>query len=241
MTVASYTENDSVSSTGGFQVGDARLAPYQCQLFGFGGTNVYVILDDTFHYLHDRNLDGKHKMMVNDWGLDADNTNETINEAIGTNQSSFTTTKQWILVSGKDQTSTKRVFEGLNSWLEKDAGEHHSSNSLEDLAHTLGERRTHLEYRSFVIADSLSELSNDLAKDLSGVLRSQRNSENLIMVFTEQGAQLPMTGKKLFSNPIFRQSVEILQTHLDEYGCTWNAIEELSIGGNKNIDRPEYS
>jgi len=61
------------------------------------------------------------------------------------------------------------------------------------------------------------------------------------MIFTGHGAQWPLMGKELFEIPVFRQCVQLSQTYLEELGCTWSAIEELSITGNKIINRPEYS
>jgi hypothetical protein len=54
-------------------------------------------------------------------------------------------------------------------------------------------------------------------------------------------AQWPLVGKEVFENAVFRRSVELSQSYLEELGCDWNAIEELSTAGSKNIDRPEYS
>jgi len=98
--------------------------------FAFGGANAHVILDDAYHYLLNRGLDGKHNTTVNECGLDA-------------KIASQVATKQLVLISGKDQTSIKRISEGLKVWLDKDSAD---SKSLENLAYTVGQRRTHLEY-----------------------------------------------------------------------------------------------
>lgn len=87
-----------------------------------------------------------------------------------------------------------------------------NSKSLEDLAYTLEQRRTHLDCRSFAVASSLSGVRGNLAKGLPAAVRSQRNSKNLIMVFTGQGAQWPLMGKEMFEKPVCRRNLELSQS-----------------------------
>ncbi|KAJ6788507.1 hypothetical protein PWT90_01621 [Aphanocladium album] len=202
--------------------------------FGFGGANAHVILDDAYHYLQERNLTGRHNTIIHssdDSGLPGSPVSELASDA----------SKQLFLFSGKDQAGTKRVSETMSDWLKKDSKHQNGADFMENLAYTLGMRRTHLEHRSFAIASSQTELQDKLSKGLPSAIRSQRHGENLVMVFTGQGAQWPAMGRELFENSTFRRSLDASQSFLEALGCKWNALEELSKTPNPNVDRPEYS
>jgi acyl transferase domain-containing protein/NADP-dependent 3-hydroxy acid dehydrogenase YdfG len=203
--------------------------------FGFGGANAHVILDDAYHYLQERSLAGKHNTVVHDSNSDSGLSGTPVNGFV------HDASKQLFLFSGKDQTGAHRVSQGLNTWLQRDSKDKRGPYFLENLAYTLALRHTHLEHRTFAIASSLSELTERLSKGLPAATRSQRHGDNVVMVFTGQGAQWPAMGRELFENPIFRQSIDVSQSHLKTLGCKWNAIEELTKTPNPNINRPEYS
>lgn len=203
--------------------------------FGFGGANAHVILDDAHHYLQERGLAGRHNVDVHrlgsDSGLPASPLNELVDDA----------SKKLFLFSGKDQAGAKRVSEGFGTWLQTDSGNKRDISSLDNLAYTLALRRSHLEHRTFAIASSMPELSDRLSKGLPAATRSQRHGNNLVMVFTGQGAQWPAMGRELFENPVFRHSLEASQSYLEAFGCKWNALDELSKTPNPNVNLPEYS
>lgn len=83
------------------------------------------------------------------------------------------------------------------------------TESLNDLAYTLGERRQHLKYRSFAVAENGQ-------MDLSGswcVLFN--NHPEVILTFTGQGAQWPGMGRALLEKfRIVRRSVELMDEAL---------------------------
>ncbi|KAM5441355.1 Type I Iterative PKS [Microsporum ferrugineum] len=203
--------------------------------FGFGGANAHAILDDAYHYLQERGLAGRHNTVVHD---DYSASDAGLLQDVPVEDD---TAKQLFLFSSKDQTGANRVSESLNAWLQSDLRDKPCSRLLQNLAYTLALRRTHLEHRTFAIASSLSELTERLSQGLPTATRSQRHGDNLVMVFTGQGAQWPAMGLELFENPIFRQSIHDSQSRLEALGCRWNAIEELTKAPNPNIDRPEYS
>lgn len=199
--------------------------------FGFGGANAHVILDDAHHYLEARGLEGKHNTLVHYSDSDSG-----VEEDVKT-----TTTKKLFLITGKDQAGPKRVADDLNTWLQKDSDESKDTTLLENLAYTLGTRRNHLEHRSYAVASSVQELSEKISKGLPAATRSQRHGDNLVMVFTGQGAQWPAMGQELLENTVFRQSIEASQSYLSALGCTWDAVEELTKTEGSNINKPEYS
>ncbi|KAE8376660.1 hypothetical protein BDV26DRAFT_305432 [Aspergillus bertholletiae] len=205
--------------------------------FGFGGANAHVILDDAYHYLLERKLAGKHNTDIHDsdWDSDSGVGDTSINGVV------HDTSKKLFLFTGKDQTGAKRVSEALNTWLEQGPEASQDPLFLEKLAFTLAQRRTHLEHRTFAIADSLPELTERLSKGPLAATRSQRHGDNLVMVFTGQGAQWPAMGRELFENPVFHASIRVSQSYLEALGCKWDAMEELTKVPNPNVNLPEYS
>jgi acyl transferase domain-containing protein/NADPH:quinone reductase-like Zn-dependent oxidoreductase/NADP-dependent 3-hydroxy acid dehydrogenase YdfG/acyl carrier protein len=203
--------------------------------FGFGGANAHAILDDASHYLRQRNLTGKHNTITNG-SISHNDTLKTL-----TNENISSEPQRLFLFSGRDQPGAKRVYEGVNAWLRTTFEQKQAPDILDNLAYTLGQRRTHLEHRTFAIASSLSELTDGLSKGLPGAARAQRQGNNIIMVFTGQGAQWPAMGREMFSNPIFHQSIGVSNAYLKALGCRWDAVEELAKVPNPNMDLPEYS
>ncbi|EFR00806.1 lovastatin nonaketide synthase [Nannizzia gypsea CBS 118893] len=213
----------------------AGLRRVSVNSFGFGGANAHIILEDAYHYLQERGLAGRHNTTIHDSGSDSGVDDAPVNGAV------HDESKQLFLFSSKDQAGTKRVSEGINTWLQSDSTDKSCPYFLENLAYTLALRRTHLEHRTFAVASSLSELTKKISQGLPAATRAQRHGDNLVMVFTGQGAQWAAMGRGLFENPIFRQSIDDSQSHLQALGCKWNANEELTKIPNPNIDRPEYS
>ncbi|KAL2784619.1 hypothetical protein BJX66DRAFT_348187 [Aspergillus keveii] len=203
--------------------------------FGFGGANAHVILDDAYHYLQDRGLEGKHNTLPGDSGSDSGFEDTSVNGVTDE------TPKKLFVLTGKDQAGAKRVSGELNAWLQQDSEDTKDAALLENLAFTLAQRRTHLEHRTFATAGSVSELVEKLSKGPVASTRSQRHGSNLVMVFTGQGAQWPAMARELLLTSLFRSSIEASQSYLDGLGCKWKIIDELSKIPNANVNRPEYS
>lgn len=113
-------------------------------------------------------------------------------------------------------------------------------NRMQDMAHTLATRRTLFSYRSFVTASSLEDLVESLRDGLPKFSRVSK-ADNIIWVFTGQGAQWPTMGRELVSHQAFRTSLEKTQAALEYCGCTWNVFEELNVTSSKRLDSPTFS
>ena len=215
--------------------------------FGYGDSNGYVILDDPYSYLHSHQLDAKHSTVPpiiedHDFGVSSAS-------SVSEEQTSLPEKKIFVF-STFDQAGLQRQRQSYAQFLSKHdqpesepkndlRGFEEQSKYLADLAHTLVPRRKVFDYRTFAVASSLKELSNQLEKDLPTVARASAAS-NAFFVFTGQGAQWPKMGSELLSNPVFRKSIENSQQVLDKLGCTWNMAEFLK-NGDKRIDQPEFS
>ncbi|KXH41518.1 PKSN polyketide synthase for alternapyrone biosynthesis protein [Colletotrichum salicis] len=201
--------------------------------FGFGGANAHVILDDAHNYLRNRGLQGNHTTSTFEDGSSESGI------SIGSDSPRQENNKRLFAFSTRDQAAVERLAQSYEDFLSnKEATS--SSRFLSDLAYTLSERRTHLEFRSFAVAESVLDLQNQLNKGLTKSKRASKH-DNPIFVFTGQGAQWPAMGKELLNNCIFRTSIHRSQVLLEHYGCPWDLIDELSRTIESNVDLPQYS
>ncbi|KAK2028328.1 PKSN polyketide synthase for alternapyrone biosynthesis protein [Colletotrichum zoysiae] len=201
--------------------------------FGFGGANAHVILDDAYHFLRNRGLVGNHTTAHPADDFSDSGIGHQLDSPIQEGR------KRLFVFSTSDQTGIERLAQLYTGFLSNNASTS-TPQFLSDLAYTLSDRRTHLDFRSFAIADSSSALEIQLKKGLPRLKRVSKH-DNPIFVFTGQGAQWPAMGKELLNNCIFRTSVDRSQVLLENYGCQWNLVDELLKTTDSNVDLPQYS
>ncbi|KAK2770361.1 pksn polyketide synthase for alternapyrone biosynthesis [Colletotrichum kahawae] len=201
--------------------------------FGFGGANAHVILDDAHNYLRNRGLLGNHNTTT----LEDDSSESGI--SMGSESPRQESHKRLFAFSTKDQTGIDRLGPLFNDFL---SNKEATSNArfLGDLAYTLAGRRSQFEFRSFAVAESVSDLQTQIEKGLPKSKRASKH-DNPIFVFTGQGAQWPAMGRELLNNCMFRTSIHKSQVLLEHYGCPWDLIDELSKTADSNVDLPQYS
>jgi acyl transferase domain-containing protein len=208
--------------------------------FGFGGANAHAILDDAYHYLNERGLIGNHNTQVqeDDNGSDSGVSTGPGSPKLGRARSG----KYLFVFSTKDEAGIQRLAASYANALKKSSLEDEQpSRYLSHLAYTLSKRRSHLDFRSFSVASTLTELSAQLSQGLPKTKRSARQDKNLIFVCTGQGAQWPAMGRQLLDNPVFEESMRTSQIYLKELGCEWDVFEELEKTADSNINLPEFS
>ncbi|WP_052551735.1 type I polyketide synthase [Enhygromyxa salina] len=80
--------------------------------------------------------------------------------------------------------------------------------ALEDLAHTLWHRRTHLEHRAVVVAGTLAQLAERLQAPQRAPLGAAQARPQLAFVFSGQGSQWVGMGRELVRlQPVFRAAL----------------------------------
>ncbi len=165
------------------------------------------------------------------------------------------------IFSSYDQDGVPRVQGEYTKYLEMKRTNAEASvdaQFLDDLAYTLGSKRTHHAWRSFIVAGPRGALQEALSESSFPV--RAKSEPRLGFVFTGQGAQWPAMGMELMAYPMFQQSVFAADKYLNDLGCSWSLTcmtspqpmiivsgtwlthipDELSKGASSRIDDPEF-
>lgn len=146
------------------------------------------------------------------------------------------TTPQLLIWSSHEQNGISRMAESLTSYLCK---QHPRPNPslLKRLAYTLSNRRSRLDWTSFIIADTVPSAIASLATPAKPI-RPAAEVPSAVFIFTGQGAQWAGMGRELMAYTIFKQRMDEANAHLKSLGCTWDLIEEIN---GPRINEPQVS
>ncbi|SMR55841.1 unnamed protein product [Zymoseptoria tritici ST99CH_3D1] len=225
-------------------IAGVRRASVNC--FGYGGANSHVIIDDAYHYLKSHGLTGHHQTLLGP--LDTPEVSDGSDSGFSSGASSpgddvekELLQPKLLVVSTVDQAGLQRNAAALAKYVQDNQEQVENIEFLQNLAYTLSSRRSTFDHRSFVVARSASDLSQQLQAPLTKLRRGAKNN-NTFFLFTGQGAQWATMGKSLMAFKTYRDSLQRAQTELKRLGCTWNLIEELSASKETSrIDQPEFS
>ncbi|KAF3064875.1 Lovastatin diketide synthase LovF [Daldinia childiae] len=224
-----------------------RRASVNC--FGFGGTNAHVILDDAAHYLAQRGLSAHHNTTLRDGTRNLPIPSTTMHEWVRSVQGMSIPTRDskthLFIFSAHEQKVLTRILKDYASY----AGEQLESsprNIMEDLAYTLGCRRTQLQWRASVVARSPEELIQKLVNlPSSDLIRASedRSSIRSAFVFGGQGAQWFSMGRELLGFDAFLQSIEDASLYLQtKLNAPFSLLAELLKDESHSlVNQPEIS
>lgn len=133
-----------------------------------------------------------------------------------------------LVLSGHNETSAKSLVQNLRLYAHKRA-EDVPGHSLQDLAYTLCQRRSHMPWRIALTASSFNDLQMALNDHLLTKPSRTLNLPRLVFVFTGQGAQWYAMGKELMvSHPVYAETMRIADKHLRRLGADFSLIDELN-------------
>jgi acyl transferase domain-containing protein len=190
---------------------------------GFGGANAHAVLEDAFHYLQERGLDGSSHYTAS-YHTSAGRSNISIDSGINSpDENSLDPRPQLFCWSAADPESLLRMLDSFQVHLDKVISQKEPErNYHESLAYTLGERRSLLPWTTYAVSDSL----HSLAKALKSIPppKKMQSHPKYGFIFTGQGAQWLGMGKDLLSYGVFRYSVEQADVYLQSLGCSWSIL-----------------
>ncbi|KAL4948253.1 hypothetical protein BDW69DRAFT_189445 [Aspergillus filifer] len=199
--------------------------------FGFGGANAHAILEHANSFLPMQRLSGRHV-------ADA-------RQPLGENRSNDAGGNErprLFVLSAHDRAGIPRVADSYASYFKTNPpSQDREGKATDSICHILATRRSHFDFRSYVLAGSEAEWLEQLKKpqDL-GVQRASAQNK-IAFVFTGQGAQRPGMGKELLCHSAFRESLERSQTALDRCGVNWEIIDMLVRADTETLASPEYA
>ncbi|KAK5942650.1 Type I Iterative PKS [Knufia obscura] len=214
--------------------------------FGYGGANAHVILDDAYHYLKQRGLEGNHNTMIDEDSASDSGVSLNDSETSSGSDDGSSPSKKLFCFSTQDQDGISRTASSYRAFLQDKMASRGKSSIedttyLDDLAYTLASRRTTFDCRSYATADSLASLTAAMDNGLPKMKRAAKDS-NIMFICTGQGAQWAQMGRELLDHPVFRAATQESQKFLESNGCAWNVFEELNQEpGQSRIDSPEFS
>ncbi|RHZ54154.1 type I polyketide synthase [Aspergillus thermomutatus] len=229
--------------------------------FGFGGSNCHVVLDDAYNSLRLMGIENsRHQTAIvppshADTGLAAqpggaytinDETRQpTDNHVIGQKENGLLDEEknhQLLVWSTADEEGIKRLVESWKPFLsdKRELSTSQRRQYLLDLAYTLSQRRSHLQWRSYAIADALGDLGS-LPDYFVPAIKSTDNP-HIAFLFTGQGAQWHAMGRELLHRyPVFADSLSDSAKYLKTLGCAWDLLNELQkSASDTNVNNPAY-
>ncbi|EAQ88528.1 hypothetical protein CHGG_05147 [Chaetomium globosum CBS 148.51] len=133
------------------------------------------------------------------------------------------------LLSGKDERATQAMADNLKKHL-LSVSPADEEAFLDNLAYTLGHRRSQFPWMSTFAASSIAGLVKTLDSGRNKpVKREASSTPRLGLVYTGQGAQWWAMGRELVDvYPVFKAALLDCDAHLKKLGARWNMIEELN-------------
>ncbi|KAM0256727.1 hypothetical protein ACHAQJ_004795 [Trichoderma viride] len=199
--------------------------------FGFGGSNAHVVVDEAPGYLSSKGLKANHSSM--DITLPGSGRGLTVERHEA----------RLFCYSANDKPGVSRVLDSHISFLE--SSEKDTGYFLRNYSYTLGCRRSNLEWKGFIVAESVAELLKKIRVfDTACVTRSSlKKQPKLGFVFCGQGAQWAQMGKDLLSFNVYSASLKEASCFLQiALGARFDLLQEMLRGAdNTHISDPEIS
>ncbi|EGE80629.2 polyketide synthase [Blastomyces dermatitidis ATCC 18188] len=161
-------------------------------------------------------------------------------DGLETNESIYPRLQPRLLVwSSSDKEGISRIALSYSQYLHQLSLEQGKKSYLDNVAYTLGTRRSLVPWKSFVVADSLRNISLETSMSKP---RLSTPKSYLGFVFSGQGSQLYAMGRELLYYPVFKRSLQDANEYLRNIGCPWSLLNEfLKPEDESRVNEPEYS
>ncbi|KAJ3499268.1 hypothetical protein NLG97_g480 [Lecanicillium saksenae] len=199
--------------------------------FGFGGTNAHVILDGAADYLAAKQLMAHHSSST----TGANNSPLQNGSSHVMSQDPDESNWQIFCYSSNELSGVHRMVSQHSSMLNH--AENMTADFLTNYAYTMGCRRSRLEWKSFYVSNSVSNLAIQMEESDHPVIRStKQSSPKLCFLFCGQGSQWARMGLDLRSFPVFWNSLNSASWYLKTVlSAQFDLIEELSKNAAESL------
>jgi acyl transferase domain-containing protein/SAM-dependent methyltransferase len=201
--------------------------------FGFGGTNVHVILEEAPVQLK------IHNTLIKDLSYSKFNNEDLLDPVV-----------HLLTVSAKCEKALEDLVLSYHNYIEAN-----EEVAIADICFTANTGRSHFNHRLAIVAADRKELADKLAKisrkeeEPNGIFSGKLNnstSPKIAFLFTGQGAQYINMGRQLYqTQPVFRQALEqcdrILQSYLEKSLLDIIYPENHNQVDNSVIDQTIYT
>jgi acyl transferase domain-containing protein len=141
---------------------------------------------------------------------------------------SYSNGRKLFTLSANDKPALENVMKNLGIYLEQ-RPEIFQNDLMDNVAYTLGERRSLLQWRVAIPASTSFELVEQLN---SGKVTPTREIESprIGFIFTGQGAQWAQMGKTLYDHfPVFAAAIDKCDEYLVTLGATFSLKGKFNI------------
>ncbi|KAL8362903.1 hypothetical protein RB601_008930 [Gaeumannomyces tritici] len=184
---------------------------------------------------------GKKYISVNNFGFGGTNAHVVLAKAPYTPEPVTTTQsqpqaqqkpksggKKLVVLTANDKESLAGVMKKLVIYLEQ-RPEVFQADLMKNVAYTLGQRRSHLQWRLALPVATSFELVDTLNAGKVMPAKTQPEPLRLGFVYTGQGAQWYGMGRELYGQyPVYTAALDRADARLKDLGATWSLVEELN-------------
>ncbi|KAK3361247.1 hypothetical protein B0T24DRAFT_684913 [Lasiosphaeria ovina] len=205
--------------------------------FGYGGSNAHVIMEDYGSFVssslqNSRNepgLESNGHVNGNTNGYVDGHTNGYTNDhhVNGVDDVDGGTRPRVFILSARDEKAALKMVANLRDYLQT-AETATQAGFLDNLAYTLGQRRSLLSWVSTFSGDGVETLAEAISCTKTKPAKAG-SAPHLGFVYKGQGAQWWAMGRELIETyPAFKAALLDCDLHLKKLGAKWNMVEELN-------------